>query len=746
MLTQESPSEANRAHPLLRMLDAWSDTDRAYSDAANRERGDEEPPPWVIDGLLPIGASVLIADPGAGKSMITQQMLHHVCYGRPLGDWDAPAGDGGQLAWVIDLEGDAMLTRERSYSITPYGVLTQDGRGDHRDDHWIIYTEAVIPPVEREAYLTYKTRADAHTAYVDTVLTDARAAGRPITLLVIDTLTKFMGPRPASSNAYEWEADVVGALNRLGQKHECAVLIIHHTNKAGEISGSTGIGGSVTVSMKLEISRDEPDQGTPVTSGVLRSSKVRGGAPFAYPVVQCDDGTWTFTDTLGPDEASSAGWGRRILTRLRERGPQSRRELADLGAANSLGKVLDRLRRRNLIVLRYGRWQLAETEIRTKPGLPETTCDGCGERLIPTVAGQRRHPTCPVPAVVPADDTRAAGGPDQDNDQADEQPDETGPDAEPLRVNGFQMLKDSIEASRMHPVPVIRKEKRDQPPWRMFAEWMTGEHRWEHPRAHELAAGQLVAVLDRAGSYPSAAGSTPVAANVLTHTGPLPAAGDRGGLFAIEPVAWTDERIGHPLGRIADRDADVWMVTTPHIRFLEKLAKQGYVDHPVIVDSWTGRATAGLFTAFSKAAQDARLNAKTPEEYIQVKRTISIAIRGLWPKEARSPFWRPDWSLSVRAEAAVRHWARARDAVHQGATLLRLGSVDEAVFIAPADADSTWCPPPYVAVPPGERGRYGHVSHKTVHVAGDDVPSPLAGELWARRGVKGRRSAQNGQG
>src|SRR5438477_640839 len=54
-------STDDRVHPFTRMH-AATGRDDFYSDALNRERGDEAPPEWLIDGLLPRGVTVLVAD------------------------------------------------------------------------------------------------------------------------------------------------------------------------------------------------------------------------------------------------------------------------------------------------------------------------------------------------------------------------------------------------------------------------------------------------------------------------------------------------------------------------------------------------------------------------------------------------------------------------------------------------------------------------------------------------------------
>lgn len=733
MVAEMADPAIGAVHPFTRMAQLVADRDALYSDAQNRERGDEPPPAWLIDGLLPVGVTLIVADPGAGKSFVVQQMLHHLCYGRPLGDWDPPAL-GGHLSWVIDLEGDSALTRERGYAITPYGDLPEDGTRGRRDNY-LWYSAFVVPPPEREAWHTIRLQAHRHIAYIDQALTDAREAGMPLSVVVVDTLAKFMGPRPPRENAYQWEAETVGELNRVALRHGVAVVLVHHTNKAGEVSGSTGLAGSATVAAKLDVTRDDKSGHT---SAVLRSLKVRNGPAFAYPMIQQDDGTWTFTETIGPAEAGAVGYKRAILAELRK-GPRSRAELRPLGIGASLGKVLDRLRRDGTIRLYFGRWTLVPDPRRTRPGPGFSRCESCHEPMLVAIEGQRTHPTCPALPLDQADDEPAdespATSPIPVSDEYDEPADET------LAFNGFRLMKDALAASRMHPVPRIRESDRESSPWSLITERMTGEHRWERA---ELPMTGLVAVLDRSGSYPSAAGGTKVAANLLTHTGPLDEPRDAqgkplAGIFRIDHVPWVDPRIGHPLGRLArlDAGAELW-VTTPHLDLLYTLAAAGAIPRPVIRDSWTGRGTGGLFTAFSKAVREAREQHKNdPEAYVAVKRRSSIALRSLWPKESRSPFWRPDWSVSIRAEASVRHWVRAWQAVGHGAELLSIGSVDEVAFLAPDDADQSWAPAPYVI-----GSRFGQVKHKDVKIGDELLPSPLPADTWANRhkGKRGRRA------
>ncbi|MFM9632911.1 type II toxin-antitoxin system prevent-host-death family antitoxin [Streptomyces galilaeus] len=322
----------------------------------------------------------------------------------------------------------------------------------------------------------------------------------------------------------------------------------------------------------------------------------------------------------------------------------------------------------------------------------------------------------------------ADNGQDQADAPGDEEDDEDGlrPGDEDDEPEGhvfpaLKILKDAVDRSKMHPIKVIRKEERASGPWPLISEHMDGEPRWAHPditvtRApHIRENGKRVrrdkidvpgsfgegvlCLIDRNGSFPSACSAVPLAPNKLLHTGPLDAYDKAGaGIYLIDIPEWTRTDVPHPLGRIIDRpddDGRVW-VTTPHIKQLVKLVRDNHIGAmPTIYDSWTGKTNESLFKPFYEATRKARTDLVQVggDSYKAYKTRLSIALRLLWPKRPsqRSPFWRPDWRMSMVAEASVRHWSVAFRAVQEGHQLLALRNVDAAVFWAP---DGT-APPTY---------------------------------------------------
>ncbi|MFE7856166.1 DnaB-like helicase C-terminal domain-containing protein [Streptomyces sp. NPDC057403] len=316
----------------------------------------------------------------------------------------------------------------------------------------------------------------------------------------------------------------------------------------------------------------------------------------------------------------------------------------------------------------------------------------------------------PVPAAdsepVPADEDDSEG-------EVELRPGDEEDEPEGAAFPALKLLKDAVDRSRMHPIKVIRLEDRESGPWPLISEHMDGEPRWVHPDVTSTRVPYLrdngrrvrrdrlevpgsfgdgvLCLIDRNGSYPSACSAVPLAPNKLLHTGPLDAFDKAGaGIYLIDLPEWSRTDMPHPLGRIIDRpDAQgrVW-VTTPHIKQLARLVREGHLAAmPAIHDSWTGKANESLFKPFYEAARKARteLVQVGGDPYKTYKTRLSIALRLLWPKrpEQKSPFWRPDWRMSMVAEASVRHWTVAFKAVQEGHTLIALRNVDAAVFWTP---------------------------------------------------------------
>jgi len=301
----------------------------------------------------------------------------------------------------------------------------------------------------------------------------------------------------------------------------------------------------------------------------------------------------------------------------------------------------------------------------------------------------------------------------------------------------------------MKPIPRVPPVEREGKPWSYVAENLDAHFKarmWEG----EIPEGTTnIILLDRNGSYMSAMSSVSVAPNKLTHSGALgadPLARKHlSGLFLVvipewDPAVRHNARVPHPLGRAIEgkEPGETAWITGPSMELLDKLAAEGRIKVADVVDSWTGRRNTSLFEGFYKWSVTVR--EATAQEDVKVrteaKRAMSRAVRALHPRQAKSPWWRPDWHRSVKAEAAARHWRTADRAVEGGAALISIGAVDETVWAVPAEveAPALWVPAPYRL-----GGGYGQVKHKELLVGGEKVASPVTVEQWQGRGRRGKR-------
>jgi hypothetical protein len=633
--------------------------------------------PHVIPELLPVGACLLWARPGIGKSMLSLQAEMSIACGRMFAGWrpEEPAP-----VLVIDYEAGFTQTLSMTHRVAEYMMLPAD--------------EDTEEGARLRTLMTYRSEVPGQS-FNERVITlqswleEARAAGAPFRVVRIDTLAMFMGPAPQGYNAYEWASMAVGALNRLAVDYHCSIIIIHHPNKMGEVSGSTGIEGKATISWKVE---REPSE----SEALLRCSKNRVGPEKSWKLYfDLERGLWEFEAAVTQAQASCTGTRRRVLDLLAEHGPLTGRELRTLmpDVKPETGKrAMSRLKDKGWILRSdEGVWMLASpasTPTRTpvisqSQEVMEVTpdpdagdldrCQVCGE----LITGADGHPDC-VPA-----------------------PEGT------KRWDSFGAMRRCLEGSRMKPLWFVPVSERNSGAWpaAILAD-LSAEagYKWQAEGLEANGPHLTVMPFDRSQSFTSACSSVPVAANQLTHTGvwaydPRDKEHSEHGLAGIAQVIAPHPVPGmpHPLGRRAVPGDPIW-IPSGRLELLWKLHEAGLLDRPQVIDSWMGRRTVGLFDPYAEAVREARDTWKDdPEMTAAVKRSASTALRCLYPIAAKSPWWRPDWRAAVVAEAGDRLWCVAHRAVQQGAELVHMGNVDQVAYLLPQGHGAEWYPPGYKA-------------------------------------------------
>lgn len=655
--------------------------------------------PTPIPGLLEGFLTILAGAGGVGKTFLAEQIARHMGSGVPLGRFPMP--DQLAYVWALFLEDVEALTQARSLDVAPLGTLAEDQHA----------------PASGHDTIRYITSARHGTASLRAALEKARAEGQFIpSLIIIDYLHLFIGSQPSGANPVDWERSKIIALRDLAAEFDTHIVVLTHMNKAGAVNGTASLLNVCDTMYVVELKDDR-------NFAALVCKKMRVAPMTDYAICRKSNGTWGFDDENYVSEAMADGLARGILTVLRREGPRTLSQLcmhpAIGGQRAGIRAALSRSRKKGWITPYAGHWQIVQTPgdamLRPAP-TPVTPCPVCGlEIRAPHLAEDGMHPMCAPESAPVAAAEAIAEATEVAKEAAAAAAEEKG-----TSWGGLARLKRSVQSSRYHPIAAILKEERTEAPWTLVTEVMGGEPSWcrigQHSRKERKAgkprfyirpdddvpAGGFLVTIDRNGSYPSACSSVPLAPNMLKHTGPLENPDGRGGIFQIEEVPWNLADGPHPLGRIARESGPQW-VTTPHVRLLSQIGMR-----PVILDSYTGKVNESLFERFYRDARTSRaelLLSGDMEAYNEYKASMSSAVRLLWPKYTKSPFWRPDWRTSLQAEAAVRHWLRAREAQSRGARLLGLLNVDEAVFWTP-DGE---VPAPYVV---GDR--FGQVKIKEV--------------------------------
>jgi hypothetical protein len=191
-------------------------------------------PRWAVAGLFAEGLSLLVGAPKLGKSWLALNVGVAVGLGgRALG---AIPVDPGEVLYV-SLEDTQRRLQERLRTAL----------------------EGAAPPAGLHFATTWPMVTDGGAVYLDAWLATHPAAR----LVVIDTFQRLRGPIPVGQNLYAADYAAAGALKQLADRHGVAVVLVHHTRKAGAddpldtVSGTAGLAGAAdtTLGLRREIGR-----------------------------------------------------------------------------------------------------------------------------------------------------------------------------------------------------------------------------------------------------------------------------------------------------------------------------------------------------------------------------------------------------------------------------------------------------------------------------------------------------------
>lgn len=665
------------------------------------------PPTSYVCGipLYPVGGTVfLYGPPGIGKSFITQGLNHTVTWGKAAGSFTV-AEDFTSNVLYCDFESNASMVRERSLLLTPFGHIASDTGGNEMqtDTTYVFSTDwrgRSFP--ERLAELEQRLYAK-------------ESAGIGFSLVILDTYQAFVGATPAAANPYEYDQACIEALNELAERCQVCILLIHHPNKGGDISGSVARAGTAWIVMSFKRVGDG--------QAVLKMEKNRVGQELALAFSWDRDRIWRLAADMPARVALAKGNNRVLLQKLAADGPMTKAELLAFARIpeGSLKSALQRLQIRGEVeLLQDRRWRVtfdAQQDMPiTNPWRSAKECKACGQRIHPRLGCTTESCSAYIPenwrpATTEAEmrhqpwtDPNAAELPKW-KQMARER---SHNHAQPPTVDATYRMDGPQKVYTVHPITAAvemimadRDAGKLSPTWRTdLPEEITGaldgQHNWG--KVPDRYKGELRTAPDGEWSSYDARGSflasyrTPLCIKPL----PKPVESDgsewtrkHAGVVEVLMPEWSDSRIGHPLGAKAKPGQWQWVWSASY-RLLRHLAEQtNQAGEPLIAPLQVRRAalrvgyqgaSENLLLGFYETMKAAREHyAKGSDELAYVKEMYSAWLSST-KRGTSNVFKREDWWYSIRSEAFSRLWNAGWSAITVGIEVLAMGNTDELVM------------------------------------------------------------------
>lgn len=191
----------------------------------------EQPPiDWIVKDFIAPGSLVMFAgEPGSKKTWALLDMAVCVALGEPWLEHNTKQG----VVLIVDEEsGTRRLHRRIGQAIKGH------------------------PPL-REPQLVYTSLNAFNMAQPDDINTlQVLIAGQGAQLVIIDTLADIMPGK--DENAVKDVQPVFLALRRIAELTSCAIVLIHHTGKAGGYRGSSAMAGAVDLLVEVSSTDGKP--------------------------------------------------------------------------------------------------------------------------------------------------------------------------------------------------------------------------------------------------------------------------------------------------------------------------------------------------------------------------------------------------------------------------------------------------------------------------------------------------------
>lgn len=249
-----------------------------------------------VHNFISEGLTLLVSAPKIGKSWMVLLMGACIADGVPF--WGRPTTKGRVLYLALEDSERRLQSRLRTLDL------------DHIPDNLFLQTSA--PRI-----------GDGFEEFLETWLSEDNAPA----VVIVDTLQKIRGVEAGGKNVYAVDYDVIGKLKAIADKHQAAIICVHHTNKSrnvsdpfDKISGSTAVMGASDTT--ILITRDRGQD----TATVSLTGRDVYGPDFT---VRFDSGLWTLVSNNAEEYAATQRYEAdhlvQTIRRLMEENPRGGR-------------------------------------------------------------------------------------------------------------------------------------------------------------------------------------------------------------------------------------------------------------------------------------------------------------------------------------------------------------------------------------------------------------------------------------
>ncbi len=210
--------------------------------ASELDQLDIPPVEWLVEGLLPVGLSLIGAPPKYYKSFMALQLCVEICTGGSFLGYKC----NQNACLYLDLESTKRRPKERLRNIL----------GDRpAPDNLFIITGTDDVGIIGDGF--------------EEQMEEQLRQHPDIKLIIVDVFQEIRPPGKKTQNAYDRDYDDMKVLKALADSHNIGVMLIHHTRKMpdeddvfNQLSGSTGLMGALDAAWLITRSKRDSEEST----------------------------------------------------------------------------------------------------------------------------------------------------------------------------------------------------------------------------------------------------------------------------------------------------------------------------------------------------------------------------------------------------------------------------------------------------------------------------------------------------